>query len=61
VWTVILGNTAWVGLSLMVAFVWFTPTTFGRGLVVVQALGVLVLAWLQYRAFARLRAQASSH
>jgi hypothetical protein len=35
VWTVIVGNAAWVGLSLMVAFAWFTPTAFGRWLVVV--------------------------
>jgi hypothetical protein len=60
VWAVILGNAAWVVVSLLVAFVWFTPTAFGTGLVVAQALGVLVLACLQYRAFARLRAPASS-
>ena len=55
VWSVIVGNVAWVVLSLLVALVWFAPTTLGRGVIVGQAVAVAVLAWLEHRAFARLR------
>jgi len=48
VWVVVLGNVAWVLASLLVAFVWFTPTTLGQIFLVVQALAVLGLAELEY-------------
>ena len=60
VWTVIAGNVAWVVLSLLVAFVWFTPTTLGLAVLLVQALAVELLAWLEYRAWVRTRARAAS-
>ncbi len=55
---VIIGNVAWAVLSLLVAFVWFTPTTLGLVVILAQALAVEVLAWLEYRGWARLRRQA---
>lgn len=48
VWVIVLGNVAWVLASLLVAFVWFTPTTLGQIFLVVQALAVLGLAELEY-------------
>jgi hypothetical protein len=53
VWTVILGNVAWVVGSLYVAFA-FEVTSIGMAFVLVQAVAVDILAFLEWRA---LRAQ----
>lgn len=55
VWLVILGNLAWVLASLLLAFVWFSPTVPGQAFLVVQALAVLGLAELEYVGLRRTR------
>jgi hypothetical protein len=49
VWTVILGNVAWVVASVIVALA-FEPTGLGLAFIITQALFVDVLAVLQWRA-----------
>ena len=50
VWVVILGNLAWVLASLLTVAVWFTPTALGTAFVLAQAIAVVVLAAMEYRA-----------
>lgn len=49
-WGVILGNVAWVGASVLAIAVLFSPTPFGGAFVALQAVAVVVLALLEYRA-----------
>lgn len=56
VWAVILLNIAWVVDSLLVAAgVWFQPNALGVSLIAGQALGIAVLAALEYVGLTKLR------
>ena len=56
VWLVVVGNTAWVVASVLVAAV-FAPSAIGALFVLGQAAAVAVLAFLEYRGLPGGRAQ----
>ena len=61
VWTLVVLNVAWAAESLMLpALGWASPTGVGLAILIVQALGALVVAELQFLALRRQRREAAA-